>query len=71
MMQSFITDDVKLTTFTTHTLEAKLGMLGETFGLGGRLAEARVEAILQYTIQYNRFGNAVTAQFALTLPFEY
>jgi len=64
-------DDVKLSKFRTHTLEAKLGILGETFGLGERWAGARVEAILSYVIQQNRFGNAIVAHFALTVPFEY
>jgi hypothetical protein len=64
-------DDVKLSKFRTHTLESKLGILGETFGLGGRWAAARFEGILSYVIQQNRFGNAIVAHFALTVPFEY
>jgi len=69
--QMYISDDVKLSTFRTHTVEAKLGMLGETFGLPGRWSAARIEAILMYIAQDNRFGNAFVAHFALTLPFEY
>ncbi|MEJ7604508.1 MAG: DUF3570 domain-containing protein [Kofleriaceae bacterium] len=64
-------DDVKLSKLTTHTLEGKLGLRGETFGLAGRWAAARLEGILQYIIQQNRFGNAIAAQLALTVPFEY
>jgi hypothetical protein len=67
----FVSDDVKLSKFTSHTLEAKLGMLGEVFDLPGRWAGARLEGVLQYVIQHNRFGNAIVAHVALTLPFSY
>ncbi len=67
----YVSDDVKLSTFRSHTVEAKLGMLGETFGLTGRWAPVRFEAILSYTAQDNRFGNAFVGQFAATLPLDY
>ena len=69
--EPFISDDVKLSTFNSHTIEAKLGMLGEVFDLDGRWAGARFEAILEYVVQHNRFGNAIIAHAALTLPFDY
>jgi len=67
----FISDDVKLSAFRSHTVEAKIGMFGETFGLSGRWAPVRLEAILSYIAQDNRFGNAFVAHAAITLPFEY
>jgi len=70
-MTQFVSDDVKLSSFTGHTIEAKLGALGEAFELTGRWAGARFEGILEYSIQNNRFGNAVIAHVALTIPFEY
>jgi hypothetical protein len=70
-MTQYVSDDVKLSDFNGHTLEAKLGVLGEAFELGGRWASARFEGILEYVIQHNRFGNAVVAHVALTLPFDY
>lgn len=70
-MTRYVSDDVKLSSFTGHTLEAKLGVLGEAFELGGRWAGARFEGILEYAIQHNRFGNAVIAHVALTIPFDY
>ncbi|MGE0870823.1 MAG: DUF3570 domain-containing protein [Kofleriaceae bacterium] len=70
-MYDFLSDDVKLDTFNSHTMEAKLGILGEAFGLGGTWAGARLEGILQYIVQHNRFGNAITAHLAITVPFEY
>jgi hypothetical protein len=70
-MTQYVSDDVKLSDFTGHTLEAKLGVLGEAFELGGRWAGARFEGILEYVLQHNRFGNAVIAHVALTIPFDY
>lgn len=67
----FLTDDPKMSAFTGDLMEAKLGMFGEAFGLDGRWAGARFEGILDYIIQHNRFGNAVEAHVALTLPFSY
>jgi uncharacterized protein DUF3570 len=70
-MTQFVSDDVKLSSFTGHTFEAKAGALGDLFHLDGRWAAARFEAILEYAIQNNRFGNAVIAHVALTIPFSY
>jgi hypothetical protein len=70
-MTQFVTDDVKLSSFTGHTFEAKAGVLGEQLRLGGRWAAARFEGIFEYAIQNNRFGNAVIAHVALTIPFSY
>jgi hypothetical protein len=67
----YLSDDAKLSAFTTHTLEAKLGVLGEAFGLDGRWSAARFEGILSYVTQGNRFGNAIIAHVALTVPLEY
>jgi hypothetical protein len=69
MLQPFLSDDVKLSNFTNKTIEAKLGIAGETFGIEGRWAGARFEGLLQYTVQGNRFGNAIVAHVALTVPF--
>ena len=70
-MNPFVTDDPKMSAFTGHTLEAKLGVLGQAFSLGGNWSGARIEGILEYIIQNNRFGNAVVAHLALTVPFAY
>lgn len=67
----YYTDDPKMTAFDGHLMEAKLGMLGRTFGLSDNWARARFEGILEYIVQHNRFGNAVEAHVALTYPFDY
>jgi hypothetical protein len=67
----FVTDDVKLSAFTSHTLGVKFAVRGDVIGLTGRLEEARGELVLEYIDQNNRFGNAVLANAALIVPFEY
>jgi hypothetical protein len=71
MVEPFITDDVKLSAFTTHTLGVKLESALGVLGAQGWLARARADVVFEYTIQNNRFGNAVAGQLALTIPFEY
>ncbi len=72
MPQTFVSDDVKLSDFSTNLFEGKLGVYGEMFGLeDSRWAGARLEAILQYVTQQNRFGDAIVGQLAFTVPFEY
>jgi hypothetical protein len=66
-----VTDDPKMSAFDGHILQAKLGVFGEAFDLDGRWAGARFEGIMEYVIQHNRFGNAVVAHVALTLPLSY
>lgn len=68
---NYVTDDPKMSAYSGHTMEAKLGVLGEEFGLSGSWAGARFEGVLEYIIQHNRFGDAVVAHVALTLPFSY
>jgi hypothetical protein len=68
---NYVTDDPKMAAYDGHTMEAKLGVLGEEFGLTGTWAGARIEGVLEYIIQHNRFGDAVVAHVALTLPFSY
>lgn len=67
----FLSDDVKLSAFDSHTLGAELQVVGETFGFAGRLATTRGAIGIDYVAQDNRFGNAIVAQVALTVPFEY
>ena len=70
-MIEYLTDDPKMSAFDGHVIEAKLGVLGEEFGLKHDWAGARFEGILEYVIQHNQFGNAVVAHVGLTVPFSY
>lgn len=67
-MTQFVSDDPKLSSFRGYTMEAKLGVFGEAFDLTGWWAGARLEGILEYTVQRNRFGNAVITHVAFTIP---
>ncbi|HEV7555968.1 MAG TPA: DUF3570 domain-containing protein [Kofleriaceae bacterium] len=67
----YLTDDPKMSAFDSHTFEGKVGVLGDAINLDGMWAGARFEAILDYVIQHNRFGNAIIAHVALTVPFDY
>jgi hypothetical protein len=70
-MIEYITDDPKMSAYDGHVMEAKLGVYGQEFDLSGRWAGARFEGIIEYIIQHNRFGDAVVAHVALTVPLEY
>ncbi len=69
--EMFVSDDIKLSTTSTQLMEAKLGIYGAAFGLEGRWARARFEGVLQYILQYNRFGNAIVAHLGITVPLSY
>ena len=63
--------DPKMSAFDSHMIEAKLGVLGRAFGLDGMWGRARFEALLEYIVQHNSFGNAGVAHVAVTVPFDY
>lgn len=67
----YLTNDPKMTAYDGHIMEAKLGVLGEAFELDGTWGHARFEGILEYIVQHNRFGNAVEAHVAVSVPLDY
>jgi hypothetical protein len=67
----YLTDDPKMTAYDGHIIQAKLGILGREFELGDNWAKARFEGILQWIVQHNRFGDAIEAHVALSVPFDY
>ena len=46
-------------------------ILGDEFELKGNWAKARIEGIIEWIVQHNRFGDAIVAHVALTVPFSY
>lgn len=66
-----ITDDVKLSRFTTHTMGVELETALSHLGFTGAMGDARLDLVFEYVVQNNRFGNAVAAQTAITVPFSY
>jgi hypothetical protein len=70
-MEPFLTDDPKLSAFTGGTMSVRFEVMGSVFGFTGLLGAMRGEAIVEYAVQHNRFGNAGVGHVALTVPFEY
>lgn len=67
----FFTDDVKLSAFDSHSIALKLDTALSNLGLTGRMGEARVDLLVSYVIQNNRYGDAVVAQFGMEIPLQY
>jgi Protein of unknown function (DUF3570) len=71
-MEPYLTDDVKLDRLTTHSFGGKLEVELSLIGFrGGPLARARAQASFEYIDQSTYYGNAVAAQFAFSVPFDY
>jgi Protein of unknown function (DUF3570) len=71
-MEPYLTDDVKLDRLTTHSVGGKLDLELSLVGFrAGPLARARAQASFEYIDQSTYYGNAVAAQFAFSVPFEY
>ncbi|RMH41918.1 MAG: DUF3570 domain-containing protein, partial [Deltaproteobacteria bacterium] len=70
-LERYRTDDPKLGAFSTHTagaaIEAPLARLGAT----GELAAVRGQVVVEYVRQNNRYGDAIVAQVACTIPLTY
>lgn len=64
----FVTDDPKLSAFTTQTLGLKLATPLSRLGFGG---DWRADLLVEYIRQDHRFGDAVAGSFAITVPFTY
>ena len=63
------TSDVKLSSFTSQVLGVKLDGALSVLGLSGRLGDIRLDVLLHYVMQRNRFGNAVVFQTGMSIPF--
>ncbi|HLU69113.1 MAG TPA: DUF3570 domain-containing protein [Kofleriaceae bacterium] len=70
-IEPWLTDDVKLSELTTHTLGVKLDLGLSRLGAAGALGAARVGGLFEYIFQSTYYGNAISAQLAVTVPFDY
>ncbi|HTE51833.1 MAG TPA: DUF3570 domain-containing protein [Kofleriaceae bacterium] len=71
-MEPYITDDAKLGRLTTQTFGGKLEVGVDLFGVtDGPMAGARAQASFDYITQSTYYGNAVSAQLAISVPFAY
>jgi hypothetical protein len=70
-VQPFLTDDVKLSAFDGQTYGTRFEAPLSALGVRGSRADIRAGAVVEYVVQNNRFGNALIAEVAVTVPFEY
>lgn len=68
--EPFLTDDAKLGPMTTQTYGLKLELGLDLLGFGGAIGRTRTEALVEYLVQDTHFGDAVSAQAAVVVPFE-
>jgi hypothetical protein len=65
-----ITEDQKLSAFSTHTVGVQVGAALGLVGVSGRLGQARLEAGAERVVQDNAFGNAWVAQLGVVVPLD-
>jgi hypothetical protein len=68
---AFVTDDEKLSPFTTHTFGGQLSGALRLLGIGGGWGDLRIDVIVERVLQDNAFGNAWVGGMGLTVPFAY
>lgn len=68
MAAPYVTEDVKLSAFDSHILGVKLESALEHLGFTDYIGRWRVDVLLHYVIQNNRFGDAVVLQAGLAIP---
>jgi Protein of unknown function (DUF3570) len=71
-IEPFLTDDVKLDRLTTQSFGGKIDVGLALFGVTSKpLAAVRALAAFEYIDQSTYYGNAVSAQLAISVPFEF
>jgi hypothetical protein len=68
---AFVTDDEKLSPFSTHTFGGQLSGALRLLGIGGGWGDLRLDLIVERVLQDNAFGNAWVGGMGLTVPFAY
>jgi hypothetical protein len=70
-MQPFLTDDVKLSNYDTHTIGFKVDAPLTALGICSRQTrDMRVDVVGEYVVQNNRYGDAFVAGLGLTIPMK-
>jgi hypothetical protein len=67
----YITDDEKLSSFTTQTFGLQGLIALAALGIEGSWSDVRIDLIGERILQDNRFGNAWSFQVGLVVPVEY
>ena len=67
----FVTDDEKLSAFTTHTFGLQLSAAATLIGVGGSWGDLRVDVMVERLLQSNAFGDAWVGGLGVSVPFAY
>ena len=69
-VQTFVSDDAKLSAFDSHLIGARFELTAGALGVVDTLEYARLELVAEYLVQHNHFGNALVGYVTVVLPFE-
>lgn len=67
--QEWYSNDVKLTPFDSHALGFGIDTTLSNFGFKGQFGTSRLDILMQYVDQNNRFEGALVLQTGLSIPF--
>jgi hypothetical protein len=70
-MSVHVTDDEKLSRFTTHLIGGQISGALSLVGFRGGLGGVRLDALVERILQSTSFGDAWAVQLGLSVPFEY
>jgi hypothetical protein len=70
-MSTYVTEDEKLSAFTTHTLGAQLSVALRDFGFVGGFGDTRLDLIAEHIWQSTSFGDAWVGELGFSVPFSY
>ena len=70
-IEPYLSDDDKLGRVRTHLTGIKLASKLALFGVQGKWADVRIEALAQYLKQDTHYGDAFISQLALNIPIVY
>lgn len=69
VIEPYVTEDIKLSPFTSQAYGIKLESALAKLGARGAAGKVRFDVLFEYVVQHNRYGNAVVVQTGLTIPF--
>jgi hypothetical protein len=67
-LEPYVSEDVKLSAFTASTYGARLEFPLAKLGVEGKAGDVRLDILLAYVVQNNRYGNAVEGQLGVAFP---
>jgi hypothetical protein len=67
-LEPYVSEDVKLSAFTASTYGVRLELSLARLGVQGKAGDLRLDIMLAYVVQNNRYGNAVEGQLGVAIP---